>query len=53
MSMICQDCESTDIGFDALIDKDGGVIRMYDSCECMECGSARIIEERDGCQTGV
>jgi hypothetical protein len=47
MKMICKDCNSDDIGFDALVDKDGGIIRMYEGCECMSCGSSRIIEERD------
>lgn len=53
MSMICQDCKSNDIGFDALVDKDGGLVRMYDNCECLGCGSTNIIEERDICQTGA
>ncbi len=53
MSMICQDCDSNDIGFDALVDKDGGLVRIYDNCECLGCGSTNIIEERDICQTGA
>jgi len=47
MSMICEQCESTDIGYDAMVDKDGGLVRMYDSCECLTCGSSNVIEERD------
>lgn len=53
MSMICQDCEGYDIGYDAMVDKDGGLVRMYDSCECLDCGSTNIIEERDICPTGA
>lgn len=53
MSMICQDCKSNNIGFDALVDKDGGLVRIYDNCECLGCGSTNIIEERDICQTGA
>lgn len=45
--MICRLCESTDIGYDAVVDRDGGLVRIYDSCECLECGSNDVIEERD------
>jgi len=47
MSMICKDCGSVDIGYDALVDKDGGLVRMYDSGECLDCGSTNIVEERN------
>lgn len=47
MSMICKDCESVDIGYDAVVDKDGDLVRMYESCECLDCGSSNIVEERD------
>jgi hypothetical protein len=47
MSMICEQCESTDVGYNAMVDKYGDLVRMYDSCECLECGSTNIVEERD------
>ena len=47
MSMICEQCDSTDIGYDAMVDKDGGIVRMFDSCECLACGSTNVVEERD------
>lgn len=47
MSMVCVDCHSVDIGYDALVDKNGDLVRMYDDCECLECGSKNVLEERD------
>lgn len=47
MSMICQDCDSYDIGFDAMVDTNGDPVRIYDSCECLDCGSTNVAEERD------
>ena len=48
MSMICQDCESDNIGGDAWVDQDGNVVGgPYDNCQCMDCGSDNVIEERD------
>jgi hypothetical protein len=53
--MICEQCESNRIGYDAWVDQDGNVIGgPYDNCQCMDCGSDNIIEERDyQCQTGA
>lgn len=48
MSMVCQDCESDNIGWDAWVDQDGNVVGgPYDNCQCMDCGSDNITEERD------
>lgn len=47
MSIICKDCDSLDIGFDAMVDKYGDLVRIYDNGECLECGSTNIVEERD------
>lgn len=47
MSMICNNCDSNDIGYDAMVDKNGDLVRLYDNCECLNCGSSNIIEERD------
>jgi hypothetical protein len=48
MSMICEQCESDRIGYDAWVDQDGNVIGgPYDNCQCMDCGSSNVIEERD------
>lgn len=48
MSYICLDCESANIGWDAWVDQDGQLIGgPYDNCECMDCGSTNIEEERN------
>jgi hypothetical protein len=48
MSMICEQCHSDRIGYDAWVDQDGNVIGgPYDNCLCMDCGSSSVIEERD------
>lgn len=48
MSVICKDCGSSKIGWDAWVDQDGILIAgPYDYCQCMDCGSENLIEERD------
>jgi hypothetical protein len=47
MSMMCKDCESFDIGYDAVVDKNGDPVRIFDTGECLDCGSSNIVEERD------
>jgi hypothetical protein len=47
MSMICEDCKSYNIGWDAWVDQDGELLAgPYDNCQCMDCGSDNVIEER-------
>jgi len=48
MSMICEECGSDKIGYDAWVDQDGNVVGgPYDNCLCMECGHNTAVEERD------
>lgn len=47
MSMICDVCGSDQIGWDAWVDENGEVIGgPYDNCQCMDCGSNDVIEEK-------
>jgi predicted nucleic-acid-binding Zn-ribbon protein len=46
VTVICKDCGSDRIGFDAWVDKDGNVIGgPYDNSLCMDCGCEEIVEE--------
>lgn len=47
MSIICQNCGSMDIGYDAIVDKHGDPVRIFDSGECLDCGSTNFIEENN------
>lgn len=44
MSIICQDCGSMDIGYDAIVDKYGDPV-IFVPGECLDCGSTNFIEE--------
>jgi predicted nucleic-acid-binding Zn-ribbon protein len=46
VTVICKDCGSDRIGFDAWVDKDGNVIGgPYDNSLCMDCGCEEIVEK--------
>jgi hypothetical protein len=43
MPYTCQDCYSTNIGWDAWVDQDGELLAgPFDNCQCMDCGSKDI-----------
>lgn len=43
MTYICQDCDSTNIGWDAWVDQNGELLSgPFDNCQCMDCGSSDI-----------
>jgi len=46
VTVVCKDCGSDRIGFDAWVDKDGNVIGgPYDNSLCMDCGCEEIVEK--------
>jgi hypothetical protein len=48
MSTICSECGSSNIGYDAWVDKHGNVVGgPYDNAMCMDCSSPNVEEERD------
>jgi len=43
MTYICQNCDSTNIGWDAWVDQNGELLAgPFDHCQCMDCGSEDI-----------
>ena len=48
MSMICSECGSHNIGYDAWVDQDGNLVGgPYDNAMCMDCEHSTVVEERD------